>query len=224
VGNGLWFSLLLPHCTDIRDALEDELDMEHVRQHSNRQAVYAWPLFPIHPKQASLFMNGFPLIKGFKLGADLCETFPVEYVEKRQLFEHQFCMGITKRQNHNPTLVAGLDCQHENPFNGNALTNGYFGMWSHVQNLFEPGLGLVAMTHARGSLQPSGGIMQTNAVLGTVAIASIVPVNLSASCVVQHCCLRGSSLLCQPVEVALPFQLVAFVATAFDKLDCHLQH
>jgi hypothetical protein len=68
--------------------------MEHACLCNNRQIIGAWPMFPVHPKFAALFMKGVPLIKGFKLGADLCNTFPAEYAEEHWLFEHQFHVGV----------------------------------------------------------------------------------------------------------------------------------
>jgi hypothetical protein len=56
----------------------------------------AWPMLPIHPKIAVLFLQGRSLMEGFKLGSDILAMIPTRFVEERDLWEGQLRVGITR--------------------------------------------------------------------------------------------------------------------------------
>jgi hypothetical protein len=91
-------------------------------------AVHGWPMLPIHPKIAILFLHGRSLMEGFHLGVEILAMFPAERVEERELWEGQLRVGVTRTAAGVDTSVLTRGWTRADPYSSPALTDWYFAL------------------------------------------------------------------------------------------------
>jgi hypothetical protein len=151
------------------DALVATFDADPTRELGNPSRgplLHGWPLLPIHPKIACLYMSGLSLAQGLKVGKEILGMIPDHLAAEKILWADQLRVGATRRAANMPISALNVTWTRVDPFGDPDLANWYFSLLTYMTNplpvsLAPPGAGLALGEPPRGedpgALPPFGG-------------------------------------------------------------------
>jgi hypothetical protein len=146
---------------------------------ANAANIRAWPMLPIHPKIASLFLQGRSLMAGFHLGQEILSLIPVAFTNERELWERQLRMGITRTAAGTDTSVLMKAWERKDPYDTLALTDWYFALLAATEPILSFTTGLPPAP-SQGLLPASSqGLLPASGLLPALSTLGLPPASAS---------------------------------------------